>query len=76
MKQKYTNNTQAVVGSHLIFLDVATGLPGSIHEARMLRATKLYQDIEANIVLSKTTDVIENKEVRLLLIADGAYPST
>ena len=43
----------------------------------MLRATKLYQDAEANIILSKPTDVIEeNKEVCMLLISDGAYPAT
>ena len=39
-------------------------LPGSIHDARMLRETKLYQDAEANIILSEPTDVIENKKVR------------
>ena len=45
-------------------MDAATGFPGSIHDARMLHATKLYQDAEANMVLSKPSDVIENKEVR------------
>ena len=47
-KQKYTVDTQAVVGSNLVFLDVAAGFPGSIHDARMLRPTKLYKDAEAN----------------------------
>ena len=42
----------------------------------MLRATKLYQDAEGNLILSKPTHVIENKEVRPFLISDGAYPST
>ena len=72
-KQKYTVHTQAVVGSNLIFLDVATGFPGSIHDTRMLQETKLYQDAEANMILSKPSDVIENKEVCPLLISDGAY---
>ena len=75
-KHKYTANIQAVVGSNLIFLDVATGFPVSIHDARMLRATELYQDAEANVILSKLTDVIENKQVSPLLISNGAYPST
>ena len=57
-------------------MDVATGFPGSIHDARMLHATKLYQDAEANMVLSKPSDVIENKEVGSLLISDGAYQAT
>ena len=73
MKQRYTVNTQAVVGSNLIFLDVATGFPGSIHDGRMLEATKQYQDAEANMILSKSTDVIENNKSCPLLISDGAY---
>ena len=73
MKQRYTVNTQAVVVSNLIFLDVATGFPGSIHDGRMLEATKQYQDAEANMILSKSTDVIENNKSCPLLISDGAY---
>ena len=75
-KQKYTVNTQAVVGSNVIFLDLATGFSGSIHNARMLQETKLYQDDEANMILSKPTDVLENKEVSPLLISYGAYQAT
>ena len=67
---------QAVVGSKLIFLDVATGFPGSIHHARMLQATKLYKDVKANMILSKPSNVIENKEVPLLLISNGAHQAT
>ena len=50
-KQKYTVNTQAVVGGNLMFLDVATGFPGSIHDARVLRATSLFQKAEQGIIL-------------------------
>ena len=57
-------------------MDVATGFPCSIYDARMLHATKLYQDAEANMVLSKPSDVIENKEGRSLLISDGAHQAT
>ena len=75
-KQKYTVNTQAVVCSNLIVLDVATEFPGSFHDTRMFRATKLYQDAEVNIILNKPSGAIENKEVRPIFISDGAYPST
>ena len=75
-KQKYTVNTQAVVGSNVKFLDVAAGFPDTIHDARMLQATKLYQDADTNMILNKPTDVIENKEVHALLISDGAYQAT
>ena len=71
-KQKCTVNTQAVVGSNVKFLDVAAGFPGTIHDARLLQATKLYQDADTNMILNKPTDVIENA----LLISDGAYQAT
>ena len=32
-KKKYTINSQAVVGSNVMFLDVSTGFPGSVHDA-------------------------------------------
>ena len=67
---------QAVVGSNVNFLDVAAGFPGTIHDARMLQAAKLYQDADTNMILNKPTDVIENKEVHPLLISDGAYQAT
>ena len=42
----------------------------------MLQETKLYQNDEGNMILNKPTDVIENKEVRPLLISYGAYQAT
>ena len=35
-KQEYSVNTQALIGSNLEFLSVATGYPGSMHDARIL----------------------------------------
>ena len=32
-KQKYTVNTQAVVGADLVLLDIATRFSGSVHDA-------------------------------------------
>ena len=45
-KRKYTINTQAVVSGDLMFLDVATGFPGSMQDARVLRATSFFQKAE------------------------------
>ena len=36
-KQKYSINTQAVVGGDLIFFDVTTGFLGSIHDSRLFK---------------------------------------
>ena len=75
-KQKYTKNTQSVVGGDLMFLDVATGFPGSMHDARVLRATSFFQKAEQGDIISSPLDVILNQRVRPLIIGDGAYPST
>ena len=50
-KQKYTVNTQAVVGADLVFLDIATGFPGSVHDARVLRSTSLFAQAERRDIL-------------------------
>ena len=41
-KQRYNINTQAVVGGDMIFLSVATGYPGSLHDSRVLRNSDLF----------------------------------
>ena len=75
-KQRYTINTQAIVGSNLIFLDVATGFPGSVHDARILRSSQVYAKSEAGEILIKPEKVINNENFRPLLLGDGAYPQT
>ena len=75
-KQKYTVNTQAVIGANLMFLHVATGFPGSIHDARMCRATSVFQEAENGQILATPTDVINGYAVRPLILGDSAYPCT
>ena len=41
-KQRYIINTQAVVSGDMIFLSVATGYPGSLHDSRVLRNSDLF----------------------------------
>ena len=59
-KQRYTISTQGLVGANLVFLDVATGFPGSCHDARNLRNTSLHSQAENGEILTKPEDVIEN----------------
>ena len=59
-----------------MFLDVLTGFPGSVHDARMLRASTLYRKYEANELLTRPEKIIEEMHVTPLLLGDGAYPST
>ena len=41
--QKYKIGLQGLVGSNLLFLDVATGFPGSCHVSRNLRNSSLFR---------------------------------
>ena len=75
-KQKYTVNTQAVVGANLMFLHVATGYPGSLHDARILKFSSLFGQAERNEILAHPTKSIDEFNVRPLIFSDSAYPST
>ena len=73
-KQCYTVSVQGLVGANLMFLDVATGFPGSCHDARNLRNSSLYRRAQNEEILTKPIDVIANTKVRPLVLGDGAYP--
>ena len=72
-KQMHSISTQAVAGSNLKFLDIATGYRGSIHDARNLRDSALYIQAKRSILLTEPTDAIDGYKIRPLLIGDGAY---
>ena len=73
-KQKYTINSQAALGSKLMFLDVLTGFPGSVDNSKMLRASTLYQKCEANELLTHQEKIIEGMRIRPLLLKEGVSP--
>ncbi len=73
-KQKYTINTQAVVGADEMFMDIVTGFPGSIHDPKTLRGSKIYQKAESNEILISPVMHLSNQPIRPLIIGDGAYP--
>ena len=75
-KQKYTVNTQAVVGADLVFLDIATGFPGSVQDARVLRSTSLFAQAERRDILDSLQELINGLLVRPLILGGGAYPPT
>ena len=62
--------TQAVAGSNYMFLYIATGFPGSIHDARMLQASSLYRVAEE--ILADPLKDIQGVNILSLLIGDGA----
>ena len=75
-KQKYTVTTQAVVGTDLIFLDIATGFLGSVHDARVLRSTSLFAQAERRDILDSPQELINGLLVRPSILGDVAYPPT
>ena len=44
--KRYCVNTQAVFGANLMFLHVATGFCGRIHNSRMFRMSEIYTSAE------------------------------
>ena len=75
-KQKFTVNTQVVIGANLEFLDVATGYPGSVHDARVLRSSALFQQAKTQIILSTPLKDVDNVKISPLLLSDSAYRAT
>ena len=73
-KQKFTINTQAVVDGKLKFIDVSTGFPGSVHDARVLRASSIYNTAERGDILNSPLAYIENQPVKPFIIGVGADP--
>lgn len=66
-KGYYSVLLQGTVNSKMLFIDIVAGEPGSMHDARMLRKSKLY------------SVAYENPEVlfynKYALLGDSAYPS-
>ena len=66
-KHCYTIGLQGLIGANLIFLDVATGFPGSCHDARNLRNSSLFRKAENNEILENPKDVIYGSQIPWLL---------
>ena len=65
---------QAVVDYNLTFMDIATGFPGSLHDARVLQLSRIFDRAEASDILSSPVENVNGINVHPLLLGDGAYP--
>ena len=65
---------QALVDDQYRFLDIYTGWPGSVHDARVLGNSKLYQKCEAGTFLPNWDAIVGNTTIPLLILGDPAYP--
>ena len=73
-KQDYSIVIQGVADASFKFLDVSTGYPGSIHDTRILRLSKLQREIDQGTWLNTPSKRIGGSEVGPLLVRDSAYP--
>ncbi|CAH3153985.1 unnamed protein product [Porites lobata] len=73
-KQNYSINLQGTVDGTGMFIDVSTGWPGSMHDARVLRLSSLYSKATDGEILSQPEKSSEGIAVRPLLLGDSAYP--
>ena len=64
---------QGLVDANYCFLDVCVGWPGSVHDARVLANSSLYNEIEHNHILPDRTMTISGVDVPLYIIGDSAY---
>ncbi|XP_066585161.1 uncharacterized protein [Prorops nasuta] len=66
-KKFYSLNLQAVVDSRMVFRNIYCGEPGSLHDARVLRKSALFQHAQES-----KEDLFPNDTY---IIGDSAYPS-
>nr|XP_039264852.1 protein ALP1-like [Styela clava] len=63
---------QAVADNHYRFRDISIKMPGSVHDATVLRASGLYKNAE---MLPSGEITINGYPVPLCIVGDSAYPS-
>lgn len=73
-KQDYSFVVQAVANASFKFLDGSTGFPGSIHDACILRLSKLHREVGQGNWLNGPSKQIGACEVGPFLVGVSAYP--
>ena len=73
-KHFYSYILQGVVDSTGLFLSVSTGYPGSLHDARVLRLSQIFDAAENDLILTEPTVDVNGTIVRPLIVGDSAYP--
>ena len=56
------------------FIDVSTGYPGSIHDARILRLSSLFQRPTVSQLYRRPVRNINGLDIAPLIVGDSAYP--
>ena len=72
-KHFYSYVLLGVVDSTGLFLSVSTGYPGSLHEARVLRLSQLFDTAENDLILTEPTVDVNGTIIHPLIVGDSAY---
>ena len=72
--QQHDVAVQGIVDGRKIFMDIAAGFPGSLHDVRVLRNSSIYDRAEHGDVLAAPIHVIGGHEIQPYLVGDSAYP--
>lgn len=72
--QQHDVAVQGIVKGRKIFMDIAAGFPGSLHDARVLRNSSIYDRAEQGDVLAAPTHVIGGHKIHPFSVGDSAYP--
>lgn len=70
----YSVILQAVVDHRYLFTDINVGWPGSVHDARVLANSSLFEKAEEGLIFGGQEREIEGCNVPVFLIGDSAYP--
>ncbi|XP_016418989.1 putative nuclease HARBI1 [Sinocyclocheilus rhinocerous] len=75
-KRWYSIVLQAVVDAKGLFWNVFAGLPGSLHDARVLRLSALWELAERRHLFAQQYRNINGQDVGFYILGDAAYPLT
>ena len=65
----------ALIGHNKRFLFCTVGAPGSTHDARMLRESKVYSDIlSGEVIPEKGLSLGASGEIPLVTVGDSPFP--
>ena len=72
-KHRYSVLLQGIVGPDLQFFDVFVGVPGSVHDSRLLRLSKFGRDMEDGLILQQPRVNINGFDIGPIVLGDSAY---
>ena len=70
-KHRYSILLQGVVGPQ--FFDVFVGVPGSVHDSRLLRLSKFGREMESGLLFQVPRFNLDGVEIKPIVLGDSAY---